>query len=163
MSPTDMIEDPPADKPDRVLALERAFEDMKSDKAAMLQLMQTILQRLGPEPTAPVSPPRQPVSRQPSPIRTDLPNPDNPGLPTRRSNSRRAHSPIPTSTAGRPKTSLRPSIPPDFDGDRSKGKAFLTSCRTYIRLCPEAFDEETTKIVWAMSYMRSGRAGRWAS
>jgi hypothetical protein len=30
-------------------------------------------------------------------------------------------------------------------------------------LCPEAFDEETTKVVWAMSYMKSGRAGRWAS
>ena len=68
MSPADMIEDPPADKPDRVLALERAFEDMKSDKAAMLQLMQTILQRLGPEPTTPASPSQRPVSHQPSPI-----------------------------------------------------------------------------------------------
>src|SRR6266567_1222404 len=58
---------------------------------------------------------------------------------------------------------LKPSNPPDFDGNRSKGKAFLTSCCTYIRLCPEAFDDEPTKIIWAMSYMKSRRAGCWAS
>jgi len=40
---------------------------------------------------------------------------------------------------------------------------FLMSCRTYIRLCPEAFADEDTKIVWALSYMKSGRAGRWAA
>jgi hypothetical protein len=86
-----------------------------------------------------------------------------PALPSRRPLGRRTPSPIPTSTASRKKISLKPSNPPDFDGDRSKGKAFLTSCRTYIRLCPEAFDDEPTKIIWAMSYMKSGRAGRWAS
>jgi len=58
---------------------------------------------------------------------------------------------------------LKPSFPPDFAGDRNSGKAFLTSCRTYIRLCPESFEDEPTKIIWAMSYMKSGRAGRWAT
>ena len=33
----------------------------------------------------------------------------------------------------------------------------------YIHLCPEAFDNEPTKIIWAMSYMKSGRAGRWVA
>jgi len=37
------------------------------------------------------------------------------------------------------------------------------SCQTYIRLCPEAFDDDSTKIVWAMSYMKSGCANRWAT
>jgi len=37
------------------------------------------------------------------------------------------------------------------------------SCRTYIRLCPEAFEDDSTKIVWAMSYMKSGRANRWVT
>ena len=37
------------------------------------------------------------------------------------------------------------------------------SCRTYICLCPESFDNDITKIVWAMSYMKSGHAGRWAT
>ena len=27
----------------------------------------------------------------------------------------------------------RPANPPDFDGDRAKGTAFLDSCQTYIR------------------------------
>ena len=33
----------------------------------------------------------------------------------------------------------------------------------FIRLSPDTFDSEVTKIVWAMSYMKSGRAGCWAS
>jgi hypothetical protein len=27
---------------------------------------------------------------------------------------------------------VRPAAPPDFDGDRTKGMAFLNSCQTYI-------------------------------
>ena len=42
--------------------------------------------------------------------------------------------------------SLKPAFPPDFSGDRNSGKAFLTSCRTYIRLCPASFEDEETKI-----------------
>ncbi len=138
---------------------------MRSDGEATRQILHTILQRLGPEPTTPafVSPTRQPVSRRPSPIHTNMTDPASPALPPRRPLTRQGPSPIPTPTASRKKTSLRPSVPPDFDGDRSKGKVFLTSCRTYIRLCPEAFDDEPTKIVWAMSYMKSGWAGHWAS
>ena len=57
----------------------------------------------------------------------------------------------------------RPSVPTDFDGDHSKGIAFLNSCQTYIRLCPEDFADEQTKIIWAMSYMKSGRAQKWTA
>ena len=57
----------------------------------------------------------------------------------------------------------RPSVPTDFDGDRSKGTAFLNSCQTYIRLCPEDFADEQTKIIWAMSYMKSGHAQKWTA
>jgi len=67
-----------------------------------------------------------------------------------------------TSSTGR-KTLLRPSVPADFEGDQTKGKVFLTSCRIYIRLCPDAFTDDDTKIVWALSYMKSSRAGRWAA
>lgn len=58
---------------------------------------------------------------------------------------------------------VKPSVPANFDGDRSKGKVFLVSCRTYLRLAPEAFSSDGTRVVWAMSYMKSGRAGRWAA
>ena len=163
MSPTDMNEDRPADQPNRISILEQAIDDMRSDADANRKVLQDILQRLGPAAIRPASPTRRPGSRQPTPSDEYMSNPVSPALPSRRLPTRQAPSPIPTSTAGRKKISLRPSLPPDFNGDRSNGKAFLTSCRTYIRLCPEAFDDEPTKIVWAMSYMKSGRAGRWAS
>ena len=57
----------------------------------------------------------------------------------------------------------KPATPPEFDGDRKKGLTFLHSCQTYIRLCPEEFRDEQTKIVWAMSYMKSGRAAKWTA
>jgi hypothetical protein len=73
--------------------------------------------------------------------------------------------PIPhTSSEHKPKTRRpKPAIPPEFDGDRKKGLTFLHSCQTYIRLCPEEFRDEQTKIVWAMSYMKSGRAAKWTA
>ena len=33
----------------------------------------------------------------------------------------------------------------------------------YIRLRSEAFDDELIKIIWAMSYMNTSHAGRWAA
>ena len=40
----------------------------------------------------------------------------------------------------------------------------MTWCWTYICLCLESFDDnDTTKIVWAMSYMKSRCAGCWAT
>ena len=36
------------------------------------------------------------------------------------------------------------------------------SARTYIHLCPEVFANQEQQIVWTMSYMKSGRAQRWA-
>jgi hypothetical protein len=67
----------------------------------------------------------------------------------------------PTSRAAPSKSALKPSLPADFDGNRANGKAFLMSCRIYIRLRPDAFDSEDQQIVWAMSYMNAGRAARW--
>jgi hypothetical protein len=33
----------------------------------------------------------------------------------------------------------------------------------YIRLCPHSFLDEQAKIMWAMSYMKSGRASKWTA
>ena len=65
--------------------------------------------------------------------------------------------------AGQKGFSFKPSLPLAFNGDRTMGKAFLTSCRIFIRLCPGAFKDEVTKMVWAMSYMNIGRAAKWVS
>ena len=56
-----------------------------------------------------------------------------------------------------------PALPTEFDGDRTKGLAFLNSCQTYIRLCAGSFSDDQTKITWALSYMKSGRASKWAA
>ena len=68
--------------------------------------------------------------------------------------------PPPTSTSRR---APPPALPNEFDGDRSKGQAFLRSCQTYTLLCPESFSDDHTKIIWALSYMKSGRAAKWAA
>ena len=43
-----------------------------------------------------------------------------------------------------------------------RGRAFLNSCRMYIRLCPEQFDGEAEQVLWAISFMKEGRAAKWA-
>ena len=87
--------------------------------------------------------------------------PDRPKICLTRSSLR--SSPIPTSSAGRKKNFLKPSAPSEFNGNCSTGKAFLISCQTYICLCLELFEDDLTKVIWAMSYMKSGCAGRWAT
>jgi len=134
-----MIEDQPVHM-DRVRAIEATMDEMKSQQEATHQLLQDVLARLGPAQAQNVQDP----------------------LPTRPARGSPTPS-IPASSAGRKKLALKPSFPPDFSGDRAAGKAFLTSCRTYICLCPEAFEDDLTKIIWAMSYMKTGRANRWAT
>jgi hypothetical protein len=56
-----------------------------------------------------------------------------------------------------------PALPNEFDGDRSKGPAFLRSCQTYVRLCPDSFSDDQTKIIWSLSYLKTGRAAKWAA
>ena len=66
----------------------------------------------------------------------------------------------------RPEPSLAracPATPPEFDGDCSRGMAFLNSCQTYTQLCLSEFPDKQTKITWAMSYMKSGCAQKWTA
>jgi len=58
---------------------------------------------------------------------------------------------------------LKPALPSEFDGDRTKGMAFLNSCQVYIHLCPNSFTDEQAKFVWAMSYMKAGQAAKWSA
>ena len=64
----------------------------------------------------------------------------------------------PTTTS----TKAKVATPPDFDGDRGRGRAFINSCNIYIRLCNGHFEDDQAKILWALSYMKSGRAAKWA-
>jgi hypothetical protein len=71
--------------------------------------------------------------------------------------------PLPVASATRPKLDLKPSPPPNFDGDRQKGKGFINACQAYFRLRPDQFPDEQTKVQWAMTYMNQGRAQKWAN
>ncbi len=71
--------------------------------------------------------------------------------------------PLPTASANPPKLDLKPSPPPNFDGDRQKGKGFINACQAYFRLRPDQFPDEQTKIQWAMTYMNQGRAQKWVN
>ena len=55
---------------------------------------------------------------------------------------------------------IKPALPPDFNGDRMHGRAFLNSCSTYICLCPSHFDSDQQKILWAMSFIKDGCAAK---
>ena len=71
-------------------------------------------------------------------------------------------TPAPTTVITRNiRNDLKPSLPPTFDGDRQKGKGFIHACQAYIRLRPDQFLDEQTKIQWAMTYMSQGRAQKW--
>jgi hypothetical protein len=70
---------------------------------------------------------------------------------------------LPVTSATRPKLDLKLSPPPNFDGDRQKGKGFINACQAYFRLHPDQFPDEQTKIQWAMTYMNQGQAQKWAN
>ena len=67
-------------------------------------------------------------------------------------------TPVQATPSGRPPP---PALPSEYDGNRSRGQSFLTSCQTYIRLCPDLFPSEHVKITWALSYMKSRQAAKW--
>ena len=76
------------------------------------------------------------------------------------SESKNVSPPIPTTPIGRPPP---PALPTEFDGERSRGQAFLNSVQTYMRICPDSFHSDHVKITWTLSYMKSGRAAKWAA
>jgi hypothetical protein len=53
---------------------------------------------------------------------------------------------------------LKLAPPNEFDGSRSKGRAFLTSCDLYVNLVPHQFANDEKAVLWAISYMKTGRA-----
>jgi hypothetical protein len=56
---------------------------------------------------------------------------------------------------------IKLSCPNEFGGDRTKGRAFLNSCKLYTALAPHQLVDDHVKIMWALSFMKSGRAARF--
>ena len=72
------------------------------------------------------------------------------------------HQPAPPPPPRTTTSKARVATPSDYDGDRSRGRSFLNSCNIYFRLCDHQFENEQTRILWALSYMKQGRAAKWA-
>jgi len=54
------------------------------------------------------------------------------------------------------------SCPLDFGRERHNGCAFLNSYSLYIRLAPEQFHDKEERVLWALTFFKSGRAAKWS-
>jgi hypothetical protein len=70
--------------------------------------------------------------------------------------------PITTTPRAPQPLQIRPCSPNNFDGDRSKGRTFLTSCEIYTSLTASDFPDDQTQIHWALSYCKTGCAANFA-
>jgi hypothetical protein len=57
---------------------------------------------------------------------------------------------------------IKLASPDNFDGDRSTGCAFLTSCELYLSLAGPDYPDEQSRIHWALSFFKSGCATTFA-
>ena len=127
----------------RIEQLENALRDTQLQAQQNQQLLVQILSRI--DGLADTSLPQE--------------HPAAPNVPTDREVS--AEFPAPNPPAP-PHSSLRPAMPNDFDGSRTLGKAFLTSCRLYFNLCPREFPNDQVRINWVLSFMKTDRAATFA-
>jgi hypothetical protein len=51
---------------------------------------------------------------------------------------------------------IKQACPNEFRGDCMKGCVFLNSCKLYMALVPHQFMDDHAKIMWALSFMKSG-------
>lgn len=56
---------------------------------------------------------------------------------------------------------IKMSLPKEFDGDRTKTKAFLADVRLYLKLNHSIYDTDDKKIGFILSFMKGGTAGPW--
>jgi len=61
---------------------------------------------------------------------------------------------------GRPPKAADPEV---FTGDRKKADAFLRAVSLNIAIQPNAFPNDQTKVLYALSWMQGGSAGDWAA
>jgi hypothetical protein len=56
---------------------------------------------------------------------------------------------------------IKPVCPNEFGGNCTKGCASLNSCKLYTALTPHQFTDDHMKIMWALFFMKSGRAAHF--
>jgi hypothetical protein len=57
---------------------------------------------------------------------------------------------------------IKPASPDNFDVDRSKGHAFLTSCELYLSLTGPDYPDKQSCIHWALLFFKSGHAAMFS-
>jgi hypothetical protein len=57
---------------------------------------------------------------------------------------------------------IKLASPDNFDGNRSMGHAFLTSCELYLLLTGPDYPDKQSRIHWALSFFKSGCAATFA-
>jgi hypothetical protein len=57
---------------------------------------------------------------------------------------------------------IKPANPDNFNGNRAKGHAFLTSCELYLSLTGVDYPDEQARIHWALLFFKSRRAATFA-
>lgn len=68
--------------------------------------------------------------------------------------------PPPTPPASRPPKAADPEV---FTGDRKKADPFLRAISLNMAIQPNAFPNDRTRILYALSWMQGGSAGEWAA
>jgi Retrotransposon gag protein/Zinc knuckle len=116
---------------ERIEVLEERLSEVTTQNAAILLQLQQLLEQ-GTKPGVP-------------------------GHPRHEEHATPPISPTPPEIVHKAST-LKPSPPNEFNGDQSKGRAFINSCELYIRLVPQQFADEVTMVHWALTFMKSGRA-----
>ncbi|EJD47387.1 hypothetical protein AURDEDRAFT_62339, partial [Auricularia subglabra TFB-10046 SS5] len=66
----------------------------------------------------------------------------------------------PTPAPDRERSAVSP--PDSFDGNRANGRRFLRQCWLYIESRPRQFPDARARILFVLSYMKSGAAATWA-
>ena len=122
----------------RLNQLEQEMSEVKQLNAVLEQKLDAILSRLTVTGTSNLPHPQPPIPPPTSPHSESGPTP-------------MGHS------------SLKPSAPNDFNGDREKGRSFLNQCHLYFRLCPSHFPNDQFRIQWTLSFLKSGRAAIFAN
>jgi hypothetical protein len=56
-----------------------------------------------------------------------------------------------------------PAKPSEYDGNRANGRPFFNSVQLYISICGNQFPNDQTRILWTLSFMKSGRAATFAN
>jgi hypothetical protein len=57
---------------------------------------------------------------------------------------------------------IKLASPDNFDGDRSKGRTFFSSCELYLLLAGPDYPDKQSHIHWALSFFKSGRAATFS-